>query len=239
MSRALSRLSFLEASLDVKRHTFYIDGFNFYYGIKRSMQADSKWGNAYWIDMVKLCSGFMATDEVLEKVIYFTAAPLSSGKSARQSAFLNANKLINKDKFEVVRGKYLEKHISCPYCGGDISRPEEKKTDVNISVRMLDDCIHGATDVITLVSADTDLIPPLEVIKSDFPDIKIKVMFPPSNYSHDIVSTMQSWASKVTLMKNSYRRFENAVMPDTVSEMEKSYVIPNEWKQKQTRKEIK
>lgn len=28
------------------RTTFYIDGFNFYYGIKRSAKADGKWYNA-------------------------------------------------------------------------------------------------------------------------------------------------------------------------------------------------
>ena len=78
-----------------KRVTFYIDGFNFYYGIKRSSNSniDRKWGNAYWIDLVKLCEGFISPDEEIEKVIYFTASPLSTNKSARQSAFLNAYKL--------------------------------------------------------------------------------------------------------------------------------------------------
>ena len=41
-------------------------------------------------------------------------------------------------------------------------RPEEKKTDVNISVRMIKDCIQDKTDKLILVSADSDLIPPLE-----------------------------------------------------------------------------
>ena len=97
------------------RVTFYIDGFNFYYGIKRSAKADKKWNNAYWIDLVKLCSGLISQDDTLEKVVYFTAAPLSTGKSQRQGAFLNANKALNGDKFEVIRGKYLEKHIECPF----------------------------------------------------------------------------------------------------------------------------
>lgn len=178
----------------------------------------------------------MAPDEYLVKVVYFTATPLSTTKSARQSAFLNANKAINKNRFEVIRGKYLEKHIVCPYCNGDISKPEEKKTDVNISVEMIKDCIHGNTDAIVLISADTDLIPPLELIKSDFPDIKIKVLFPPSNYSNDLIDTLRSWKSKVVLMKNSYKRFENAIMPDVVKTDKKIYTIPPEWKQKQNLK---
>ena len=216
-----------------KRVTVYIDGFNFYYGLKRSLQADSKWGNAYWIDMVRLCEGFLAQDEELEKVIYFTASPLSSGKQNRQGAFLNANKIIGGNRFEVVRGKYLEKHIMCPYCKGDISRPEEKKTDVNISVRMINDCIHGLTDTVVLVSADSDLIPPLALIRKEFPSIKLKVWFPPSNYSNDIADTLLAWKLKPTLMKKSYKRFENAVMSDTVGE-NPPCTIPAEWKARQT-----
>ena len=52
-----------------KRVTFYIDGFNFYYGIKRLSNSDRKWGNAYWIDLLKLCEGFISPDEEIEKVI--------------------------------------------------------------------------------------------------------------------------------------------------------------------------
>ena len=113
-----------------QRVTFYIDGFNFYYGLRRTKRNEPQWGDYYWIDMVKLCQGFLGEGQEVEKVIYFTASPLNPEKSSRQSAFLNANKLINGDRFEVVRGKYLDKQIQCPNCHYAISRPEEKKTDV-------------------------------------------------------------------------------------------------------------
>ena len=97
-----------------QRVTFYIDGFNFYYGLRRTKRNEPQWGDYYWIDMVKLCQGFLGEGQIVEKVIYFTASPLNPDKSSRQSAFLNANKLINGDRFEVVRGKYLDKQIQCP-----------------------------------------------------------------------------------------------------------------------------
>ncbi|UTC74332.1 NYN domain-containing protein [Treponema sp. OMZ 792] len=218
-----------------KRVTFYVDGFNFYYGLRRSETADKKWGNAYWINIVKLFQGFISNDEVIEKVIYFTATPLNSQKSSRQSAFLNANKMLNGDQFEIVRGKYLEKHIQCPYCNSDISKPEEKKTDVNISIRMINDCINKSTDSLVLVSADSDLIPPLELIKENFPSMKIKVLFPPSNYSNDIAHLLAAWNKKPVLMKKSYKRFENSIMNDCINKDSKKYEIPKEWKSKQTK----
>ena len=83
-----------------QRVTFYIDGFNFYYGLRRTKRTEPQWGDYYWIDMVKLCEGFLGEDQVVEKVIYFTASPLNPEKNSRQSAFLNANKLINGDRFK-------------------------------------------------------------------------------------------------------------------------------------------
>ena len=167
----------------MKRVTFYVDGFNFYYGIRTAKQIDRKQYKSYWINLVQFFSLFLGEDQTIEKVIYFTASPLNKEKSRHQSAFLNANKLINGDKFEVVRGKYISKEIKCPNCKYTIIRPEEKKTDVNISIRMMADCIKDTTDVIVLVSGDSDLLPPIEFIQHNFPGKKIKAFFPPSIFS--------------------------------------------------------
>lgn len=214
----------------LKRVTFYIDGFNFYFGLKRTKKIDPDWRKYYWIDMVKLCESFLGENQILAKVIYFTASPLSPQKNSRQSAFLNANRLINGDRFEIVRGKYLEKHLICPYCKGDICRPEEKKTDVNISIRMIEDCVMSKTDCISLISADSDLVPPLELIQRRFPNIGIKVYFPPSNFSNDLKDNIIHHRSKPILLIKNQRRFENAVMPDEVSDGQKIYTIPEKWK---------
>lgn len=168
-----------------QRVTFYIDGFNFYYGLKRTKRVEPQWADYYWIDLVKFCGSFLGDNQVLEKVIYFTASPLNTEKSSRQSAFLNANRLLNKERFEIVRGKYIDKTITCPNCKYSISRPEEKKTDVNISVRIIADCVMNATDIVVLISADSDLVPPIEFIQKHYPQKRIKVYFPPSNYSND------------------------------------------------------
>lgn len=48
-------------------------------------------------------------------------------------------------------------------------RPEEKKTDVNISIRMVADCVQDKTDTIILVSGDNDLVSPIEFIQKNYP----------------------------------------------------------------------
>lgn len=177
-----------------------------------------------------MCESFLGSDQILEKLIYFTASPLSPQKNRRQSALLNANKLINGDRFEIVRGKYLEKHIICPYCKGDILLPEEKKTDVNISIRMIEDCMMNATDIVALVSADSDLVLPLELIQRRFTDVGIKVYFPPSNFRNDLKDNLIHYRSKPVLMINNLRRFQLSVIPDIVSKLGKMYSIPIKWK---------
>ncbi len=148
----------------------------------------------------------------------------------RVTFYINANKLINGDRFEVVRGKYLEKQIVCPNCQYSISRPEEKKTDVNISVRMMADSVLNATDTIVLVSADSDLVPPLEFIQKNYPEKRIKVYFPPSNFSCDLKDNLLHHSSKPVLMYKNERRFRDAIMSDVVTDGTKRYEVPEKWR---------
>lgn len=216
--------------MNKKRVTFPVDGFNFYYGLKRMKRVDRKWQQYYWIDIVKLFEQFLGQDQELAKVIYFTASPLDPDKSSRQSAFLNANSLLNPDKFEIVRGKYINKTIQCPNCKTAINRPEEKKTDVNLSVRMMGDSFKKETDIIVLVSADTDLIPPLDFILKNFADMKVKVYFPPSNNSFDLHSFIHAHKGNIVHLEKNAVKFANAIMPDAVSDGIKTYTIPTNWK---------
>lgn len=193
-------------------------------------RADSSWHKFYWINMVKLFEQFLGSEQELVKVIYFTASPLNPEKSSRQSAFLNANSILNGERFEIVRGKYLNKTIKCPNCHYSIIRPEEKKTDVNLSVRMMGDCFKDKTDIVILVSADTDLIPPIDFILDNFPTKKVKVYFPPSNHSFDISDFMKAHKSGVIRLESNKVKFSNAIMPDIVEVGDKRYTIPDKWK---------
>ena len=216
--------------MSMERVTFYVDGFNFYYGLRTEKRIDPEWKKAYWIDLVKLFSQFLGEKQTLEKVIYFTASPLSKDKSSRQSAFLNANKLLNDDKFEIVRGKYLEKQIKCPQCHYTIIRPEEKKTDVNISIRMIADCVQDKTDTVVLVSGDSDLVPPIEFIQKNYPNKKIRVYFPPTISSSNLNLNMKVHGGKTVALQKNFKKFLSSQMADTVCKDGKSYTIPDKWK---------
>lgn len=214
----------------MERVTFYIDGFNFYYGLKTEKDISPEWGKAYWINLVKLCSQFLGPNQKLERVIYFTASPLNKEASIRQSAFLNANRILNPSTFEIVRGKYMPKIINCPSCHYSIMRPEERKTDVNISIRMIGDCVQDKTDRLILISGDSDLIPPLEFIAKNYPEKKLRVFFPPTISSKDIINRMRRYSSKTVFLVNNFPKFLASVMEDVVTVDGQTYSIPNKWK---------
>jgi hypothetical protein len=85
-----------------QRVIVYVDGFNFYYGLKHP-----KWRRYYWLDIVKLFESFMRPNQELIAVKYFSARPTDVGKRKRQDAFFQANK--ENAKFKLILGKYLKK----------------------------------------------------------------------------------------------------------------------------------
>ena len=94
---------------------------------------------------------------------------------------------------------------------------------------MIGDCVLDKTDCIVLVSADSDLVPPLEFIQQHYPEKRIKVYFPPSNYSNDLKDNLIHHSSKPVLMYKNEHRFHDAIMPDIVTNGVTSYTKPEKW----------
>ncbi len=211
------------------RVTYYFDGFNFYYGLKKKSTSDNSWRKFYWIDFVRLCEQFLGPDQTIEKVKYFSAAPLNIGKQSRQSALFKANNLLNPNKFEIVRGKYYKKTQTCKHCGEVYKVPEEKRTDVNISVHLIGDCLLDKTDILIVITADSDIVPPIEFIKTNFPKKKIKIYFPPQVSSYDLERIA---TKRPVYLEYNKPKFTNSIMPDIVYNADKSdsAIIPAEWK---------
>jgi len=213
----------------MNRVSVYIDGFNLYYGQKRAEAIDNDWKKSYWIDFVKLFELF-APHLCLQRVVYFTTPLKSTPKRNQQIALEKANRLLNGNRFEIKYGKFYDKEYICPNCGLQYAIPEEKRTDVNISVQMMRDCALNNTDILFLVSADSDLIPTIKSIKCDYPDKTVTVFFPPQNFSNDINNLMKSNNGNVVRLDRNKGKFIASVMPDIVTVNGKSSTIPPEWK---------
>lgn len=201
-----------------QRVIFYIDGFNFYYGLKHK-----NWKRYYWLDLVIFCEKFLKNYQVLEQVNYFTAVPISKGKQERQDLFLSANKL--NFKFNLFFGKFLSKDIN--YKGHTIQTFEEKQTDVNIAVKMVRDVVLDKCDISILVSADSDLTPPIDFIKEYKPKQKIFIYFPPTHFSFDL----KQKALKAISLEHHEDKFKSSMLKDEIM-LPNGYLLkrPEKWK---------
>jgi len=202
-----------------QRVIFYIDGFNFYFGIK-----SKKWKQFYWLDMVNFCQSFLKKHQELIEVNYFSAVPKEKGKQDRQDLFFSANKL--NTKFQLIFGKYLSKTITCYNCKNPINTFEEKQSDVNIAVRMIRDIVFNRADVSIIVSADSDLTPPIDFLRELKPSHKIFVYFPPNRFSYDLKDKADNYIK----LENHIDKFKNAVLPDEIT-LKNGYILkrPDKW----------
>jgi uncharacterized LabA/DUF88 family protein len=73
---------------------------------------------------------------------------------------------------------------------------EEKRTDVNIAVQMIDDAYQDACDVFVVVSGDSDLVPPLYLIKQRFPHKTIVVYVPARDKIRGAATEIRNAADK-------------------------------------------
>lgn len=149
------------------RTYIYIDGFNLYYGLLK--------GTAYkWLDLKKLCGLLLDTsqNEIL-KIKYFTALvkprTQNSLQHVRQQTYLRALKTV--PEIDTIKGKFLTHEVNMPLADGSgyvkVIKTEEKQSDVNIAVHMLNDAYKDKYDLAILISNDSDLSEALRIIKEE------------------------------------------------------------------------
>lgn len=206
--------------MDYKRVIVYVDGFNFYFGLK-----SSKWKKYYWLDLVSFFSNFIKPHQVLVQVNYFSAIPHDKGKADRQDLFFSANKL--NPRFKLHLGKFLEKKVTCRACKNSHVSYEEKESDVRIATTMISDIVNDKCDISILVSADSDLIPPIEFIQEYTPTHKIFVYFPPKRFSNDLINKSNGYIK----LERHEEKFLKSMLPDEIIHPSSQYRIkrPEKW----------
>ena len=144
----------------------YIDGWNFYYGAVRN-RPGLKWVNP------KAMLERLLPHEGITAIRYFSAPLIKSaadpGALARRSVYFRALATISglvihegRMAIRTKRGVILPK--SSPPQLATIEVFEEKRTDVNIASHLLMDAFGGRYDTAVVVSNDSDLTTPIEMV---------------------------------------------------------------------------
>ncbi len=149
------------------RTIVYVDGFNLYYRALKNTPYK-------WLDLHALFSRILDKENRIVGVRYFTAmvtGRVDPDQPRRQRIYLNAlNTLPN---LTVHYGKFLAKPIKRPISGShppqfvNMDSFEEKGSDVNLASYLLHDGWRDMYDVAAVVTSDTDLIVPIQLVVED------------------------------------------------------------------------
>lgn len=177
------------------RAIVYIDGFNLYHGAVKG--TDVK-----WLDIQTYFERLRWQDDVVQ-IHYFTAR-VNGDARRRQEALLRA--FFTLPKVNVVEGRYKTKRVTCrtTACSHAGERRfttwEEKRTDVNIAVQMMDDAYRNLCDMFIVVSGDSDLVPPILRIKERFPNKKVVVYVPARDAARGAATEIRTAADRDALL---------------------------------------
>ena len=155
----------------------YIDGFNLYYNAVKN--------TCYkWLDLYKLSVNLFPKNKII-KVKYFTAHVKSiedSDQLFRQNIYLNALEKFLGDKIELYYGHFTTHWKQYRIARNQEKKPEkdaskqsirvikneEKGSDVNLAVHLLNDACNNLYKKAIIISNDTDLTEALRLISEEY-----------------------------------------------------------------------
>jgi uncharacterized LabA/DUF88 family protein len=204
-----------------------IDGYNFYHPIK-TLQTRQK-QSLLWLDYRSLLSYYVKRSRIntsgqLDHIVFFTAMASwrnkqNPGTTTRHQTYLNALKTSG---ITVVLGNFKEKRQIFPYqcpqsttparCRVDRIAHEEKETDVRIACKLLELAVKDKFDTCLLLSADSDLVPAIETLKTLYPEKRVILVTPPSKAKIDKLKRLSN--GHISMGLKEIQRFQ---YPDVIS----------------------
>jgi uncharacterized LabA/DUF88 family protein len=202
----------------------YVDGFNLYYGAVKDTPYK-------WLDISKLCNFLLPKSNIL-KIKYFTARissrPDDLGKPTRQQIYLRALQTI--PRIEIIFGSFLTKNVSLPLATSKpkkmkfatVIRTEEKGSDVNLAVHMLNDGYKGLYNSAVMVTNDSDLVEAIRIVRNELG--KSVGILNPQKYPSKILIRHASFIKQIRSGTLKASQF-----PPTLSDTKGKFNKPNMW----------
>lgn len=184
--------------MEQKRSIIYIDGFNLYYGAIKN----TPWK---WLNLEKFFT-LLRPDDDIQTIKYFTATINGSDKENQEKYLLALNTL---PKVQIHLGKFKDKSVKCRVSGCSytgkkfFNMPEEKRTDVNIALHMLEDALQDNCERLILVSGDSDMVPAIRAVKRNVPEKKVIVYIPANDPTRGAAVEIRSAADKDKTLPNA------------------------------------
>lgn len=200
------------------RTNAYIDGFNLYHSILSFNDRRLK-----WLNLRSLCENFLRDDDKLNEVYFFSAYLTHiQDKFTRHFNYVKALQSVG---VTPIMGKFKKKYPKCKICFNEYQTYEEKESDINIAITLLRDAFLNKFDKAFLITADTDLVSTIKMVKELFPQKRIILLIPPKRrkYANELIQTANAnFEIKKTDLLSS-------LLPDTIYLKDEVIKIPNEY----------
>lgn len=155
----------------------YVDGFNLYHAID-----DLRMNHLKWVNLRALAEAFIQpSQETLTEVFYFTAyATWRPQAMVKHRAYVKA---LEANRVTPIFGHFKQKNMRCHSCGASWVSREEKGTDTNFVIQLLQEAHHNSFDKALIITADSDMVPAIQMVLDTFPQKQFMVCTPPNRYN--------------------------------------------------------
>ena len=170
------------------RTNIYVDGLNLYYGALKGTPRK-------WLDLSSLFRNILKSHHDIVKIKYFTSKVTGTASSRRQEVYLNALRTHCRN-LEIIPGYFkvrtVRMRLAHPKPGQrrevDVLRPEEKGTDVNLAVHLIDDAWRDNYDCAVVVSNDSDFAEAIRMVNLVSGKKKVGLINPSRNWMPENLS---------------------------------------------------
>jgi uncharacterized LabA/DUF88 family protein len=170
--------------------TFLVDGFNLHFSAR---QGGTNPANPplHWLDVRGLLTSYVSLfghNASIEGIHLFTAIPhfLHRREPGAVSGFRTYLEALEASGVRLHVADFKRKTLTCPHCGREIERWEEKETDVALGVTAVELLHLRACDTLVIVSGDTDLAPAIRAAKRLFLESQVCVAFPHARFNAEL-----------------------------------------------------
>jgi hypothetical protein len=164
---------------------------------------------AKWLDLMALGRAIAPRSEVIRRVVWATAfRPGSRHKIALHQTYFDALKATG---VTCLTGHFVVYTDGCNACGHSWAVNQEKQSDVNLALAVLDDAHENRFDVCYLISTDGDHAATARFLKERFPAKKLVVVAPPGR---PLNRTLLDWADARTEITPA--QLERSLLPGVV-----------------------
>lgn len=213
------------------RANVYVDGFNLYYGSVRKTQFK-------WLNVAKLCTTLLPSLQI-NRIRYFTARvdalPHDQQAPVRQDIYLRALRTI--PNLTIHEGRFSHWPTWFPIYpleypdpvkpprSVQVLRAEEKGSDVNLATYLLVDCFNNDFDEAIVISNDSDLKLPIEIVTTQFGKTTwIINPHPKSKISGDLIRVASFYKRSINKKVLAACQF-----PTTLTDSRGTFTKPSTW----------